>query len=331
MKTVAAISLALGLTAIVALLAWRGFASVGAIFATMGAGVLLLPLIWLPHVSIAAISWRMLFAPGRGPRLRHAAQALWVGHGLGTLLPLAGLGDEVVKARVLVIHGTRGADAAASVVVDKTVQAASLLLWGLIGAVTLSFLELDSRITWAALAGLALLAAGIAGFIAVQRARMLGGGVGMLARLWRWGVLDGLAAGANAADDAIRALYRRPRIVAASCGVRLIARIVLGLETVLAAHLMGQPIGLAEAVVLRSLTTALRGAMFVVPNGLGVQEGGFIALGAVMGYPPEFMLALSLATRARELIVGVPGALIWQRAERRKSLAGKAASGDRRT
>ncbi len=44
-----------------------------------------------------------------------------------------------------------------------------------------------------------------------------------------------------------------------------------------------------------------RSAAFFVPSGLGVQEGGYVLLGAIFGLGPETALALSLAKRAREL------------------------------
>ncbi len=67
--------------------------------------------------------------------------------------------------------------------------------------------------------------------------------------------------------------------------------------------------------MLNSLAVALRSAAFVVPGGLGVQEGGYVAVGALLGLPPDVMLAVSLATRLGELIEGLPGLLAWHFAE----------------
>ena len=61
----------------------------------------------------------------------------------------------------------------------------------------------------------------------------------------------------------------------------------------------------------------LRGAAFFVPGGWGFQEGGFIVFGGLVGFPADFMLAVSLATRGRELLVSVPGLLAWQHIEGR--------------
>ncbi len=196
-------------------------------------------------------------------------------------------------------------------------QAISLLVWGLIGVALLAWLQVESEIVTGALFGLALLAVGIAGFVMVQRAGALGGLARTAGRFSRSLALSGLASSAGEADAAIRALYDRPGVIAAACSWRLVSRVLLTAEILLAASLMGHPIGLAEAFMMRSLIAALRGAAFMVPNGLGVQEGGFVLLGSLLGYSPEFMLALSLATRARELLISVPGVLYWQHAEGR--------------
>jgi hypothetical protein len=67
--------------------------------------------------------------------------------------------------------------------------------------------------------------------------------------------------------------------------------------------------------MLKSLTSIITDIAFVIPNGYGVQEGGYVMLGAFIGLSPEFSLAISLATRIRELIVDLPGLLYWQHVE----------------
>lgn len=42
-----------------------------------------------------------------------------------------------------------------------------------------------------------------------------------------------------------------------------------------------------------------------------------MVLGGLMGYPPNIMLGISLATRVRELLVSLPGLLAWQHVEGR--------------
>jgi hypothetical protein len=64
-----------------------------------------------------------------------------------------------------------------------------------------------------------------------------------------------------------------------------------------------------HALMLESLGQAIRGAAFAIPGALGVQEGGYLLLAPLAGLPPDAALALSLAKRARELLLGVPGLL----------------------
>ena len=86
-------------------------------------------------------------------------------------------------------------------------------------------------------------------------------------------------------------------------------------EVWLACYLLGHPIGLIEAIMLKSLTSIITDLAFIIPNGYGVQEGGYLVLGVLVGLTAEFALALSLATRVRELIIDIPGLLYWQHIE----------------
>jgi hypothetical protein len=48
---------------------------------------------------------------------------------------------------------------------------------------------------------------------------------------------------------------------------------------------------------------------------MGVQEGGYILLGNLLGISGETALALSLVRRVRELATGIPGLIAWQLVE----------------
>lgn len=68
-------------------------------------------------------------------------------------------------------------------------------------------------------------------------------------------------------------------------------------------------------LILESLGQAIRSAAFVVPAALGIQEGGYLVLGVSIGIAPETAVALSLVKRVRELGLGLPALLLWQRIE----------------
>jgi glycosyltransferase involved in cell wall biosynthesis len=72
----------------------------------------------------------------------------------------------------------------------------------------------------------------------------------------------------------------------------------------------------AAALAIESLAAAARGAAFVVPGGIGVQEGALVAVSAAFGIAVPTALALGIIKRGRELLVGAPALVAWGVAER---------------
>lgn len=319
----------IGLGLVILLVAWQGFAAVGDRLADAGWAILLVALFIPPDLLLRTASWQLLFAPGRAPRFVDTALAMWIGSSVNFLLPVASVGGEFVKARILALKSVRGVDAAASVVLDKTVQAISVLLWALIGTAILAVVApAGEPMVAVAYVGAALMALGIAGFVLVQNIgafAIVARPAARMSRSVRW---RSLMQGAADLDAVIRSLYRQPGAIAVSTVIRLAKRALMAGEVWMIAWLLGHPIGLEQAVMLNSLAVALRSAAFGVPGGLGVQEGGYVMVGALVGLPPDVMLATSLLTRVGELIEGLPGLVAWQVAEgkvflgrRRKALS----------
>jgi putative membrane protein len=285
----------------------------------LGAGVLLLPLVYAPHYFGAAASWSLNFPEGRRPHFRHVLRAIWVGIAVETLMPLGGLAAEVVKARLQIRSGTRASDAASLAVVDMTVQIVVLIFWALLGFTALIITGPGETLFWpiALGAGFLVLAAGTMLYAQYNLAQF---GTRMLkSERWR-----GLADNAQLLDRTVRAIYARPLRVAAACAIRCTTRGLMAVEIWIAAWLMHDPITASDAVMFIGIICTLRAAAFVVPGGWGLQEGAYVVLGQMVGLEPEIALALSLATRARELMTGVPALLLWQIIEGRslRSLIG---------
>lgn len=318
--TATSLGLLIGLAMIGCLIFWSGFSQVVTILTTAGAGLLLIVFLAPPEALAASEAWRQLFQDERRPAFWPAFGASWMGMAVNTLLPVATVGGEVVKARALILSGVPLNDVAAATLVDKTVQAIATLMWGIVGLAILAYLKPGEDILWGGLIGAALLALGIGGFIAIQRfgsfsflARF---GRGFLQRLDTQGSIDA----GKSIDLAVRAIYRRPMALLRSLGLRLAGQIWLVSEVLLTAHILGLAIGFEEALMLRALIGAVRGLSFVVPAGLGLQEGAYVALGALIGLPADMMLALSLASRLREIVPSLPGLLLWQHIEGRRFL-----------
>lgn len=328
MKTKSVIGLLIGLAAFGALFIWQGVESVAALLADAGWSLLLVclfaPVDWL----FGSEAWRRLFPPDRRPGVWRTYLASSMGSAVNTLLPVATIGGEVAKARILTLWSHAGNDTISTTVVDKTVQALVVLLWALVGIALLAVVVPGSGVVAGALAGAALLAVGIAGFIAAQ----LAGSFSFFAGLgWRFSSspwMQSLTIGAAETDTATRAIYRRPGAITAAVALRLAARAVLVGEVLIAAHLMGHPIGIAEAVLIKGLVVGLRGVAFAVPAAIGVQEGAFVGIGLLIGLPADLMLAVSLASRVREIVPAIPMLVLWQHVEGRAIWRRWAAAGE---
>jgi len=65
------------------------------------------------------------------------------------------------------------------------------------------------------------------------------------------------------------------------------------------------------------LIQAVSSAAFIVPGALGVQEGAFVVIGAMLGIDATTALALATARRLRDVVIFFPGLIAWQWAETR--------------
>jgi glycosyltransferase 2 family protein len=133
--------------------------------------------------------------------------------------------------------------------------------------------------------------------------------------------LSGLLGDARRLDRMLRQLYRRrARIVA--CTLWQLAGWIAGAgEIWLALRFLGHPVAVGDALIVEALAQAVSSAAFVVPAALGVQEGGFLVIGGLVGLGPELSLALALARRARDILIFVPALLAWQASEGHRLLA----------
>lgn len=307
------LSLAVGLAIVLALVLWTGWSDIGKAFTLAGwSFAWLLPYYAAPTLC-AAFSWRWLFARDAIPPFGLILRTTWIGLAINWLLPVAQVGGEVIRARLLILHRFPVPAAVASVTVDQTVQLATQFAYALIGLALMAVLSQHLGGVIAGIVG-GLATLGILSYLFYRYSRrgMFEWLAAMAHKVLDNPKLAGAAKGASHVDEAVRDAYGRRRRLAIATAWRMGFRIALAGELWLALRLMGHPVGFADAVVLESLGQAARAAAFFVPGGLGVQEGAFMALAAALGLPTETGLALSLVRRVRELLVGVPGVLAWQ-------------------
>lgn len=321
------VSLAAGIAIVVLLIAWRGVAEIKAILAAGGWALSWLGAYYLLPIFLATCSWRWLFSSSSAPRFVHLARAAWVGLSVNWLLPVAQVGGEIVKARLIVQSGTPIEAAGASVVVDKTIQAGTQLAYCLFGLAALAMFTNKQGFFLPTFGVVTLFALGIFGFYQVQRAGMFAFLAKMARRLREGFNSQALTIGAEELDRSIRNIYQRGKRLSVAIGWRLGFRIAMAGEIWIALALMGYPVSFLEAVIIESLAHSIRSAAFAVPGGVGVQEGGFMLVGVALGISPDVSLALSLARRFRELLVGLPGLLAWHFQEGRSLIKYRSAGG----
>lgn len=317
-KPLAAAGLVVGLAIVIALVAWRGVGTITALLAAGGPSLLLLVLASVPSLLLGAWSWRLLFSDDLSPGFARILRIFWVGASINNLLPVASIGGEVARARLLVREGVEGTYAVASVVVDKLLAASTLVTMTLVGGALLALVAPTDDLIMVALLSAIVLALALAVAYRLQRI----GPFALLAASARRAAGKGFGSDVStrfeSIDDHVAKLLSRTGALAGGAALRLASRLSLSIEIWIAAWLMGQPIGIAEAVLIKSLSLAVRGSAFFVPSGLGVQEATFILLGSVSGVGPDVMLAISLASRGREVLTGLPGLIDWHRLEIRK-------------
>ena len=304
----------------IGVLASQGLPAVLSALAAAGWGLVLVALFHLLPLVLDAAAIRVLFIPGAAPlALRDSILTRWVGESANSFLPAGQLGGPVLMARHLAHRGMPMRDAAAAITVSTTLGTFAQIIFALCGVALLGAHAghiSEHALRMSALVASGFLAVQIGGFYFLQRrgffSRLIRGATRFAGkRDWsQW------VSRAEAIDLSIQEIYRRGGGVAASFLLSLAGWLVGTGEVFLVLQLLGHPASWLDSLLLESLGQAIRGAAFAVPGALGVQEGGYLLLAPLAGLPPDAALALSLAKRAREILLGLPGLLYLHLAER---------------
>jgi putative membrane protein len=301
------------------LLIRQGAPQVGAAFVSAGWAIAAVVIYHLAvPVFLDAIAWWVLFPNSDRLSLWQLFWMRWIGESVSTLVPSAAVGGDVVRARLAALHGASVPTAAASVLVDITLGVFVQIAFTLAGLALIVSVTGHEGFVRPTLIGALLGIIAIVGFYIVQRLgmfRFIGVIISRLANSSDW---HSLINSGQALDRTIRTLYARRRGVIGCC-VWTAASLVLGSgEIWIALHAIGLQATLINALIFQSVILAIRSAMFPVPGALGVQEGGYVVVGNLLGIPGDAAFALSLIARVRELILGIPGLITWQLFEARR-------------
>jgi putative membrane protein len=325
-KTLAYIAGLLGLSLLVVILARSNLAGMLETLRLAG-----WPLLWLVPYRVLffllyAVGWLILLRqtdPNRHPGLGYLLWVTAVREAIDRLLPVASVGGGIVGVRLLRWKGVSTASAGASVIIEMLLTLTVVYVFTAVGVVLLTSHGDTGFIINERLITVLLLTLPVP-LVLVFLLRYGSIFKRLEARLRPLVGMSSLSDEAEALDQKLQSSLRRVKAVFAVGALQLAALLSGSLEIWFALHLFGQSTSLRAAVILESMTQAVRHLAFFIPAGLGVQEASLLVFGNTLGISSEMALAVSMAKRMREVLCGLPPLLWWQWVEirRLRGLAG---------
>ena len=260
--------------------------------------------------------WHYAFSTSRAASWRSLFLTRMAGEAVNYVTPFAWIGGEPVKAYLLKRgHGVSMTDGMSSVVIAKTALVIGLLFFALCGLGLVWWRGIGSaslaQVSRTVLVVLMLL---VGVFLAVQHH-------GIFRRLAPWAskVLGSMAPDgvqAHEVDSAIRQFYRSQRgRLALSVGFHFLGWVAGALEVWLILYVLGLPVTLAQCWVIESLWQLLKAGAFLIPAGVGAQEGGILLVFLGLGLSLPIGLAMAVVRRLREFVWTAAGLVVWSRYE----------------
>lgn len=301
-----------GIIVLGCILASRDLASMLAAVSTLGWQGALGLVAWrsMPVGCCVLALWILLPRRDRATLLA-SLQSRMTRDGVAALLPVLPAGGELVGARVLTLAGIATTAAVAVQVVDLTLELIAQVGFSLVGVgAWLKVLPVAAFGGWSALA-IALPVLMVVGLRLMQHPTLMQ----WLATTARRLVKHSVSASALAA--AIHTIYASRGRVTAGLGLHFGGWIIGIGEAWFALRWMGHPLSMVSVLVLEAVVFAVKGAAFAVPWSVGIQEGGYLALGVALGLPADVAVSLALVKRLPDLVLGLPSLVWWQGVERR--------------
>ena len=319
-RAAAIVAAVLGLFVATAVIGYFNFGAVLAAIRPIGAGGFLAAIVAQAVLFVPlGLAWWFAAPSGTG----RATALMWgrlTREAAADVLPFSQFGGIAIAARVAVLSGVASTAAFGSIVVDITFEMIAQLVYTLIGLAILvrhlGFGTGHDRLLAPLVAGLIGGVVMVCGFIATQRR-----GFQLIEKMLER-MLPAIAGHASAVTQVVEAVWGKPLRLWACLGLHIFSWFGSAAGTWLILRFIDHPLPYLSVVAIESVLYAVRNAAFIVPSGLGVQEGAYALLGPLFGLPAEAALALSLLKRARDIVIGVPLLLIWQFMESRRALPG---------
>jgi len=313
---------------LLAFVLWQvDFAALGLHLAQVGlAGFLGVVAVHAWSFWLDVVLWQLAFTSPRAA-LRHNAEFYLIrliGEAYNNALPLASVGGEPIKAKLLRDH--LGIDYTQSGVAFLVAKTANLIALVIFLAAGFAFMLADPRFspayrTFAGL-GLGFFAVSILLLAAVQQARAAPLFQRLMARRAEHPRVAKVLVGLTHFDDQLAACYRgAPR--------RFVGIVLLALMTWLAGIVeiwiilaaVDTHVTLQEAWVVEAAVQLVRTAAFFIPSGLGVVDGSFVLVVGIVTGSQSLGVLVAVVRRARDLLWIVAGFLAGLRYVGRSGLS----------
>ncbi len=319
-KVLPFVALSIGVGVTVWLIAAARLTSILDSFAQVGWGIAAVVAVRAAMIAINAMAWRQSLA--KLVDLPYAVFPLvrWIREAIDVLLPVASIGGSLASARLLTFWRVSAATALAGVFADVFLQTVAQAMFAFAGALLLARIVGLGTLLPQLLLGVAAAVMVLGGFYLVQRygaARWIDRAMSALTVRTAWRTQTG-EIGVQSAMDKIwrgRRFYLGTAIL-----IHALAWTTGTLEVWLTLYFMHWPVPLEQAIVLESLGASISSAAFFIPGSWGVQEGGYILIGQMLGVPAHLALSLSLVKRIPDLALGAPGLVAWRIIEARQLL-----------
>ncbi|MFP4904947.1 lysylphosphatidylglycerol synthase domain-containing protein, partial [Paraburkholderia sp. BR14261] len=235
------------------------------------------------------------------------------------LLPVVGVGGELVGIRLARWKVRNASEVTASVIVEVFVTIAVQYAFSALGVVLIvAATGAGGSLRTIATIALALVLTAPLPVLAVLLVRR--GGVFHAIERWAAKLLGAdnplmLGIDGKQLDADLDALMSRTGLMFRAFFWQLAGYMLGAFETWWALALLGHPVTVGDALAIEAITQAVRHAAFMVPAGLGVQEVAVVLLAQLFGVSQDVAFSLALVKRMREVVFGVLALLSWQAAE----------------
>lgn len=308
--------LAAGAAVLIQLLQEVGVEALGLHLARLGWLIPCLLLIALPIQLVNTAGLRYCIPRTvRRPGWLTLIVARMAGEAVNNTTPSAYLGGEPIKVKIL-RPDLGGVQATASVVLAKTIQTLTELVFIIVGGVfALKLLNVPDG--FAAGMGIVIgMGIVVIAALTLQQQRGLFSALfqflGRVAFLWR--LVEDHMDNVRRLDERIASFYRESRRdFAISYGFHLLGWIMGAVECLLMLWALGAPVDFTTALVIEAVLLIAQGVLFFIPGSLGMTEGAAWYVASWAGLDESVGLMLGLLKRMRMALWSIAGwaLLVW--------------------